>query len=278
MPALTIIPSPIDTRSASPAASSSRSDRSDSKRSESRSPGRPPVSPITPTVSTAQLAPLEPAQYRPRVVPPEIATFRQQPPPVPISESENPDAIALRSAISLLQLQREKSKRDLRSLEELKSAAISDPQGFARSLQAQHAQKPKSDHDPLKPTLSDAADLTLTSGHGGEELRDKDGPKDAGVDIKPTASTDPTSTFSAIPQPQNIIRCPPVNWAKYHVVGEPLDKMHEEQKLYPYSKEPPRNHQGGRASPHTVASPYSPFADGIESRSQSRRGSKKPPS
>ncbi|KAF2270366.1 hypothetical protein CC78DRAFT_130515 [Lojkania enalia] len=272
MPALTI-PSPTDTGPASPADTSSHSDRSDRKRSESGSPGRPPVSPLTPTDSVAHLVPLEPAEPRTHVAPPQVAAFRQQPPAVSISESENPDAIALRSAISLLQLQREKSKRDLKTLEELKSAAVSDPQAFVRSLRAQQAQKSQSSPDPLAPTLSDISSKVLEA---DGEHHNGAGRKDSAAIDTPAPDAGSSTKFSNIPQPQNIIRCPPVNWAKYHIVAEPLDKMHEEQRQYPGATEPPRTAQGMRAPPHAVAAPYSPFTDGAVD-TQSRRGSKKAP-
>ncbi|KAF2109558.1 hypothetical protein BDV96DRAFT_651986 [Lophiotrema nucula] len=272
MPALTI-PSPTDSP-ASPVDSSSHSDRSDRKRSASASSDRPPVSPITPTVTAAQLASTEPTESRARVPPPENARFMRQPPAVSISESENPDAIALRSAISLLQLQREKSRRDIKALEELKNAAVSDPQGFARSLRSQQAHKPKTT-DALTPTLSDIASPALATSDEGERngLHRKDS---AGAD-PPNAGKEDKAKFSAIPQPQNIIRCPPVNWAKYHVVGGSLDKLHEEQRQYPFMPEPPKSAQGGRGPPHSVAAPYSPFTDGI-GEGQARPSSKKRPS
>jgi hypothetical protein len=197
---------------------------------------------------------------------------------VPISESENPDAIALRSAISLLQLQREKSKRDLKTLEELKAAAVSDPQGFVRSIQAQRTQPSKRNVDPLSPTLSDVSGSLLDSMSGAEkEPRNGEGRKDS-ADVE--SMGDPSIKFPTIPQPQNIIRCPPVNWAKYHVVGESLDKLHKEQRQYPGSVEPARNQQGAKAPPHAVSAPYSPFTDSVGDAqpAQSWRGLKKSPS
>ncbi|KAF2132839.1 hypothetical protein P153DRAFT_364102 [Dothidotthia symphoricarpi CBS 119687] len=213
-----------------------------------RSPDRPPVSPITPTTTAAQLAPLPRADRdhdeQARPAPPPPATFIKQPSSIAISESSNPDAIALRSAISLLQLQREKSKRDLQALEDLKAAAVSDPHSFVRSLQEQRSQV-QTHTDILTPTLSDL----------DHEQRRKDS---ASMDAPP-----PRAAFPAIPQPQNIVRCPPVNWAKYHVVGEPLDRMHDEQRKWPGAPEPPKLQSGMRAPPHAVAAPYSPFVDGV---------------
>jgi len=36
-----------------------------------------------------------------------------------------------------------------------------------------------------------------------------------------------------IPAPQQVVRMPPVNWDKYHVVPEPLERMHLAQQLRP---------------------------------------------
>ncbi|KAF1842687.1 uncharacterized protein K460DRAFT_289308 [Cucurbitaria berberidis CBS 394.84] len=274
MPALLVDTNP---RPASPSDASTSSDRSP-KHSDSASPDRPPVSPITPTVSVAQLAPVEPTAARPRVVAPPTATFRQQPPSVPISESENPDAIALRSAISLLQLQREKSKRDLKALEELKAAAVSDPQAFARSLQEQRAQASQSYHDILTPTLSGLVDPAQDH---EQDIKAEQPSTDERKDSAATGAKLGPAKIPAIPQPQNVVRCPPVNWAKYHIVGEPLDKLHEEQKKWPGAAEPPRAKSGMRAPPHTVTAPYSPFTDGLgqsPSASQPPKSFKKSPS
>ncbi|KAH7076771.1 hypothetical protein BKA63DRAFT_510723 [Paraphoma chrysanthemicola] len=276
MPALLVDTSP---RPASSSDASSTSERS-RKRSESASPNRPPVSPITPTASAAQLAPVARAEARPRPAPPPVATFIQQPPSVAISESENPDAIALRSAISLLQLQREKSKRDLKALAELKSAAVSDPTGFAKSIQETRAKAAQSYNDVLTPTLAGLAD---SAADNEVEVKVEEGTSNARKDSADVGAQSGAPRFPAIPQPQNVVRCPPVNWAKYHIVGEPLDKMHEEQKKWPGHAEPPRTQSGARAPPHSVAKPYSPFTDGIGKPSaspapQPPKGTKKSPS
>ncbi|KAJ4406723.1 hypothetical protein N0V91_004413 [Didymella pomorum] len=252
-----------------PQSSSDASSTSGEKRSESPTSDRPPVSPITPTAAVAQLAPIERSDSRPRNEPPPRpapapapTTFRQQPPSVPISESENPDAIALRSAISLLQIQREKSKRDLKALEDLKHAAVQDPEAFVRSLQEQRAKAADAHNDILTPTLAGLTDAALSNDDEG------------GAGRKDSVNTDSKSaksapSFPTIPQPQNVVRCPPIEWAKYHIVGEPLNKMHEEQKKWPGSSEPPKLGNGHRAPPHSVAAPYSPFKDAVSSKSKS---------
>ncbi|KAF2204174.1 hypothetical protein GQ43DRAFT_350813, partial [Delitschia confertaspora ATCC 74209] len=221
--------------------------------SDSEPPERPPVSPITPVASHARLAPMRHSQSEQRIAPPSGSTFMQHPSPVPISESENPDALALRSAISLLQLQREKAKRDMKTLEELKRAAVAEPDGFVRAVQAQRAQA-SAPADILTPTLSEAID--------GNDDTESIGNDDGSRKDSMAASSVPdklTTKFPSIPQPQNVIRCPPINWAKYHVVGSPLDKLHDQQKKYP-GMDPSSSSRGPA---HAIAAPYSPFTDGI---------------
>jgi hypothetical protein len=271
MPALLVDTNP---RPASSSDASSTSARS-RQRSESASPNRPPVSPITPRASVAQLAPVERTEAQPRPAAPPPATFRQQPPSVAIAESDNPDVIALRSAISLLQLQREKSKRDLKALAELKSVAVADPAAFAQSIHENRAHAAQSYSDVLTPTLASSApgaDSDARGAQSGVETR-----KDS-ADVGAPASA---PKFPAIPQPQNIVRCPPINWEKYHIVGEPLDKMHEEQKKWPGQPEPPRTQSGARAPPHAIAAPYAPFTtDGIGKPASAKhplKGNKKSP-
>ncbi|KAL1609031.1 hypothetical protein SLS59_001394 [Nothophoma quercina] len=248
------------------------------KRSESPTSDRPPVSPITPTATHAQLAPIERSESRPRNEPPPRpapapTTFRQQPPSVPISESENPDAIALRSAISLLQIQREKSKRDLKALEELKHAAVKDPEAFMRSLQEQRIQAARAHNDVLTPTLAGLTDPAESDDD------DTTAGQQAGAGRKDSANVDSRAAprFPAIPQPQNVVRCPPIEWTKYHIVGEPLNKMHEEQKKWPGSSQPPKLANGHHAPPHSVTAPYSPFNDAVgKSKSKSPSNGKSP--
>jgi len=272
MPALTI---PYDTRDQSTptSAHSSRSpgeppgdSRRPSVSSEQDPPERPPVSPITPVASIARLAPIKRDEPDRPVGPPPAATFMRHPPLVPISESENPDAIALRSAISLLQLQREKSTRDIKTLEELKRNAVADPEGFIRAIQTQRAHPSKLASDVLSPTLPDGFD----NGPTGIK-REGSGAQDELKDGLEGSST----KFPPVPQPQNVVRCPPINWAKYHVVGESLDKLHEEQRRYPSSGD---STSGIRAPEHRIAAPYSPFADRVgDPPPQPRKSSKNPP-
>ncbi|KAJ5085155.1 hypothetical protein N7532_009926 [Penicillium argentinense] len=230
-------------------------------------PPRPPYSPVTPTFAhldpvaagnaTIVPPPLSPsptsrvaetfAYEAPR--PPAIpAVFKPEPPPVPISESDNPDAIALRSAISILQVQKQQSLRDIHSLERMKEAAGADPEGFARELAAGRL-RPKDDGTVFQFTADD-----------DEDVDDDDEENEDGKESNGRKESD-SSPFGRMPKPQNVVRMPPINWSKYHVVGESLDRMHEEQLRRPSSGDLKR---GELPPEYAVASPYRPLVDRID--------------
>lgn len=237
-------------------------------------PERPPYSPVTPVLS--HLAPIPGGAA---IIPPDlpqpqtpwnnnnnittetpeydgILLSRPQPPPnpvkpepaaVPISESDNPDVIALRSAISVLQLQKQKALKDIKTLDEMKKAAMVDPKGFAQELVAGR----------------------LSQDQGG--LVDTHLPPDADDEDEKEDSPEhsPEGKFGKIPKPQNVVRMPPINWAKYQIVGEPLDRMHDEQRTRPISGEP-RQSPTQRAPEHFIAAPYRPLTDKLESPTKGR--------
>ncbi|MCJ1403952.1 hypothetical protein MMC11_007175 [Xylographa trunciseda] len=216
-------------------------------RQGSESPSAPPYSPITPVIPSATLAPVP--TYHTEVFP---APATERPTPMPISEIDNPDAIALRSAISVLQIQRQRTLRDLQTLERQKTVAAADPERFAHELSSGNV-KSASNRGIL----------------GGENSHFPDGPDG------PTRQE--RSSFEIIPAPQNIVRCPPVNWAKYHIVGEPLDNLHAQQRSRPSSGEPQRDFETLRDSDYMIAAPYRPWADQnpaspVRKRSIDKRG------
>ncbi|EEP76522.1 predicted protein [Uncinocarpus reesii 1704] len=218
-------------------------------------PPRPPYSPVTPVMAYTNLTPIPDSE---RMMPPPVVrtpapeapttpdlgsdsksprdtsgklpassfptslspAFAPEPPPVPISESENPDAIALRSAISVLQIQKQQALRDIRTLDKLKQAAAESPETFAREI--------------IKGNLvvsgGEMDIFSLQSHEGDGEESDHGHQKKEGQNTSPALGT--------IPKLQNVVRMPPVNWAKYHIVGEPLDRLHEEQRRRPSLGEP----------------------------------------
>src|SRR6186713_1267426 len=174
--------------------------------SGSQSPIPPPYSPITPEISISTL----PLSSIASIPPIPLPSIEKPPPPVSISESTNSDAIALRSALSILQLQRQRAVKDLQTLERQKHLATANPEAFSLALGEGRIKSAK-----------DEAILT-----DFDPLAEND------LEEAPTEN-DYATTFGTIPSAQNIVRCPPLNWDKYHIVGEALDKIHEEQRLRP---------------------------------------------
>ncbi|KAI9873200.1 MAG: hypothetical protein M1830_000714 [Pleopsidium flavum] len=255
MPALTIASdiAPLDAQATSPAANHIH------ERDSSETPSYSPITPVLPSAIPASTSTI--CQHTP---PQPSSTFIPQPSTASLSESENADAIALRSAISILQMQRQQSLRDLQTLEKQKHDAVADPKGFAGELTSGRISMTESgvpvDLSARKESIT-VADTTL-----------EDRSSDSEECVIPTQS----SRFGSIPVPQNIVRCPPVNWAKYHVVGESLDKLHDEQRLRPLPGEPQRDEPQRRPA-HVVAAPYRPFLDKIvdppmRTRSVSKKG------
>ncbi|KAL3467345.1 hypothetical protein BJX64DRAFT_248480 [Aspergillus heterothallicus] len=239
-------------------------------------PPRPPYSPVTPvfahltpiqnpsSVSNGTQHPIIPPATSPSPTsqapsykslsqslppPPVPASFVPEPPPVPISESENPDAIALRSAISILQLQKQQGLRDIKTLEKMKEAAAREPEKFARELAA--------------------GNLTRKEPGGFIDFNHDDREEDENG----SSGTGNENEFGTIPSPQNVVRMPPVNWAKYRVIGETLDKMHDEQVRRPSVGEPRRD-ELGRSPEYLLASPYRPLVDKLESPTKDKGVSK----
>ena len=199
----------------------------------SDSPSRPSYSPVTPTVPN-ELPVNYPLQIQQRRI-------IDEPDPVPVKLEDNTDAIALQATLSILQIQKQQSQRDIKQLNKMKIAAREDPQAFLDALKSGSLHAP-----PPRATL----DLQ----------EDSDSAEEA-------SSTTSDNRFGRIPNPINVVRAPPINWAKYHVVGEALDKLHEEQRQRPTSG-PPRSDRDKQAQQHVVAAPYRPFIDKLEPPNQ----------
>lgn len=211
------------------------------KEERSATPRRPSFSPVTPTISHTSLVSAD-QSIRP------LPEWIDEPEPLPVSLEDNPDAIALRSAISILQMQRQQSLQDIKVLDKMKAAALREPEKFVEDLKAGRLRKP----DPVGIITMDDSDDDIT----------EKTPK--GVDGIDNASGAASDQFGKFPNPQSIVRSPAINWDKYHVVGESLDKLHEQQRKRPGSNYLTEDH--GRQQPeHVIAAPYRPFIDKLES-------------
>ena len=124
---------------------------------------------------------------------------------------------------------------------------------------------------------------TLFSPSRDDEDMDEDEDEDEGEpDHDRTAKE--VKTWPKLPTPQNVVRCPPINWNQYAVVGESLDKLHADQQARATEGMPQRLGADGqlsyggdgprRAANIGVAAPYDFGRDRIEKMS-TRKGGKR---
>ncbi|KAI4102065.1 MAG: hypothetical protein LQ345_007387 [Seirophora villosa] len=212
-------------------------------KSDSASPTGPPYSPITPVMSNTM--PSEGSQEAHHTFPAEPPL----PPLEPFSESDNPDAIALRSAISILLIQRQQTLRDLKTLERQKRAAVADPEAFSSAVVQGRVKTQSKGVLDAQPDFAPSYIRDAGASNGQEESDTQ------------TSQHSHSQAFDDIPGPQNVVRCPPINWAKYHIVGKPLDVLHEEQRKRPLSNQDYGNSPPKRAEEHKIAAPYNPWQD-----------------
>lgn len=110
-------------------------------------------------------------------------------------------------------LQRERARKDIQTLEELRLKAMDQPVDFIDYIQELARGSPSNDSG-------------TTSGSSDEE----------GASTKTKKKKKHYAAFAGhrdLPKPQEIFRCPPIEWEKYRVLGAPLDKLVEEQQRRP---------------------------------------------
>lgn len=140
----------------------------------------------------------------------------------------------------------------MRLLEQQKKLAVADPKGFVASLMAGR----------IKSTGAGALVVGPDPGLYAQESINGDHVDGEGTDEEEEKKPIPEQPrFADFPAQQNIVRCPPINWSKYHIVGESLDILHEEQRRRPTSGEAHTDPESARAPEHVIAAPYSPWTD-----------------
>lgn len=236
----------------------------------------------------------------------------QPPQPVPLDPATNPDAIALRAAMSILQLQRQRALADMGTLEAQKEIALNDVAGFAQATRMGRitSRAPGGSSAPLEHTQASEDELDQESGeitkapgsenaaYTGHTLERWPGTGNASPkntsDPRPTEPTlqrqsqlrredgqeaqAPALPAMTLPSRQSVVRMPAINWAQYHVVGESLDRMHEEQRVRPIPGMPanpgtdfPSASLNPTRKEAVVAAPYDPFVDVLEKRKKAER-------
>lgn len=157
----------------------------------------------------------------------------------------------------------------MQTLEEQKSTAMAHPEAFARGVsegkvKARGVQGIIPTADEQDQTGDSEEDDVATGSHHALDAGD---------------GSEAYKHFGIIPSAQNVVRMPPVNWAKYHIVGESLDKLHEEQRARPSQGQPLRDEDlrpRERASESVIAAPYNPWVDKVgEKPTRTRSGAKR---
>ena len=146
-----------------------------------------------------------------------------------------------------MQIQRQQGLKDIKALDKIKNAALEQPEKFVEDLKAGKLTKP-------------APVGIVNMADSDDDLADafSKAPEEIG-----SASNVNGSQFGKFPIAQNVVRAPAINWDKYHVVGESLDKLHEQQRRRPGSNDVIDEH--GRLPPeHVIAAPYRPFVDKLD--------------
>ncbi|KAF7874688.1 uncharacterized protein EAF02_008665 [Botrytis sinoallii] len=151
---------------------------------------------------------------------PQVSMPQPKPSPQTIDLSQNPDALAVKSAISILQLQMRNAKRDMVTLQRIKERAMEDPEGFIGSLQ-------EGEQREREEIARKRGRMVVDTESSSDEDEDEDEESEEAQQINGAQAQNPK--WETLPTPQNIVRCPPVNWAKYGVMGESLDKLHADQ-------------------------------------------------
>lgn len=208
--------------------------------------GRPPVTAAPPQ---------KPKETGPKKPTPPPAEFIPRPPPIPFSGNTNPDAVALRATTDILQVQKARATENIQRLEQLKLLNRKDPKEFLRRLAAGELKAGESDKEGiLGPTVGPEIEKLLAALEVGsktekDEANAKSGAgkekspqsKEASTVKEPSSETETEKEdYPRFPTPQNIVRTPAINWAKYGILGDTIDNMHEEQRTNPTLGEPER--------------------------------------
>jgi hypothetical protein len=233
-------------------------------------------------------SPSQPAQPQHRYTHSQPAQTAIPPPkPIEVKFEENPDVLALKSAASILQIQARNAVKDIQALQRIKERALRDPEAFSRALESGEA---GTRLDPLYFPGEDTDEDGEGEGNGDVEMEGGDlkangdeGGKMGGVKGNRKKGGEGREKWERLPTQQNVVRCPPINWNQYAVVGESLDKIHKDLLERPSEGVPQRIGADGQLVPGGegqrreflgVAAPYQPGRDKIEKMS-TRKGGKR---
>lgn len=249
-----------------------------------------------PAAPATAAPPPKPKATGPKKPTPPPAEFIPRPPPIPFSGNTNPDAVALRATTDILQIQKARATENIQRLEQLKLLNRQDPKAFLKQLMAGNLKASETDKEGiLGPTVGPEVEKLLAALEVGSKKETANSDADAGAEKEKSPEAKDESTteektseakkdYPRFPTPQNVVRTPAINWAKYGILGDTLDNMHEEQKTNPILGEPERlasrNSQPGtpvvetdsvlergappKAPKFVMAAPYDPMKDQLK--------------
>lgn len=170
-------------------------------------------------------------------------------------------------------MQSKKAAADIQVLSAAKNAATDNPAAFLADL---GAGKVHTQGDKLFPESDSDSDSDVDS----KDASRRDGenkPEEAGGGAAQGKAKEPSRPWESLPKPQSVVRCPPINWSQYAIVGESLDKIHADQLGRPSQGAPAtlgpngtyefKGEPGGNQRPFIgVAAPYTPGKDRIDKK------------
>ena len=197
--------------------------------------------------------------------PAPLAEPQQPPAAEPISLEENTDAIALRAAKTVLQMQRQRALQDMVTLEKQKTRALEDVEGFVTGL-VDKSITVRDTNGVLPRSLVDDED------EEDDEDEQQDAQRQMNTAVQQRQQQEPEHGGLGqmeIPSAQNVVRMPPINWQKYHVIGESLDRLHKKQNIRPTVGIPECTRKEAE-----VAAPYDPFVDNLDPTAKAESASR----
>jgi len=175
--------------------------------------------------------------------------------------------------MGILQVQHMTAKKDMERLQKIKEEALKDPEAYVKALvERMNTESPGKAANLLTPTVQNLVGALGTKSDLVKDLEDK---KQKDGDVKMTSpgeetldkdsenedeAAQPPERFPVPPSAQNVYRMPPINWAKYQVVGDVLDLMHEDQRRRPVPGMPD-GIESDRTEDYAMAAPYQPVVD-----------------
>lgn len=160
----------------------------------------------------------------------------------------------------------------MKVLADTKERALKDPERFETALKEGRIRM-RGD-ELYNPSGADEDD-------SDEEMEGAENAKRKAPETQAVASAKDDEKWGPLPTPQNVVRMPPINWEKYGVVGDSLEKIHKDQVARPVEGMPQKMGPDGRFQPGPdgqrreysgVAAPYNPLKDRIEKANMKKGG------